>query len=206
MQNADLIRHHVIAAHEVEPGSDAALSAAQRAIFHLIQELAPALGDKFVLVAGEDAKVIREKWIDLLQFLVGTQSFPSLAGLSIGLQELRRGVTVPELQEKAGGSRGGLSSTDELLLQAWAIEAADELRSRCTSSDEYRAELKESETSYSTIEGYRKSVLAGPTEFHPRPSYILAWADLPPEILLQQVIWAIQDARKKPRKIKHVAT
>jgi hypothetical protein len=199
----DITRAHVAAALAAESGSPKAITEAQMALYSLMQEVAPALTTHLSTdVDGDHGR--RATWVRTLQFLLDAQIVPELRSLSIGLQELDRGIVSPDLAPKAGGRQGGLSGSDELLLMSFAIEAADELRKRCVSSDEYRAELKESETQYSTIARYRKAVMAGPAEFHPRPSYVLSWGNEPPEILLQRIVWAIRDARKKPRNNRYV--
>ncbi len=190
---------HIDHALAAKPGSANAIAEAQQAIFHLMQTLTPALPDD-LLFQDDDEKKQRGVWIRTIQFLLDAHVAPQLRSLSIGLQELDRGNVVPGLVPKIGGLQGGAPDTDELRLRSFAVEAADELRRRCISYEEYRAELKLSGTQASTISDYRKDVLAGPRELHPRGSYILSWGDEPPEMLLQRIVWAIRDLRKQRRK------
>ena len=181
------------------PGSRGAIQSAQAAIFHLMRHLAP-------VIDAPSFTNERARWIGTLQFLHGTASFPALSSLLTALHELNRGVVDQWLEPAAGGQRGGLSGTDEVRLMSFAVEAADELRSRCLKVAEWESELKSSECSRATIEKYRKVVMNAPPDMRPRSSYVLSWGREPPEIVLQRVVWALQDLRRKRREQRPVTT
>lgn len=183
-------------ANNAESGTNKSVAASQRAIFYLMAQLEPTLGAHL----SSDLVSSRALWIAHLKFLTEAQVMPALRDLATCLEELDRGVTAPELAPKAGGRRGGLSGTNELQIQTYAVEAATELRRRCVSSEEYRAELKLSGTQHSTIEAYRKAVLSGPTALKPRSSYILAWGSTPPEMLLARAVAQLRAMRENREK------
>lgn len=188
-----LIAERVQAALEAPLGSHAAIGNAQEAIFLQLNEtmtaLKPALAQLLETPDMSDPSVIREQWISKLRFLNGCLCLPDLASLSIALQELGRGVTADSLRPD-GNMQGGRAGTEQLRLMAYAVEAADELKRRCTKDAEYRERLKNSETAYSTIHKYRKAIDHVP-EFTPRVGWSLHWQEAP-EIVLEKVIWAIK--------------
>lgn len=188
-----IIAQRIKAALSAEPGSTTAIRNAQEAIFLSVADtmkaLRSALGPLGEASELQGAAKIRETWINKLRFLNGCLALPNLSSLSIALQELGRGVTAAALLPD-GNMQGGKSNTERLRLMAYAVEAADELRGRCSKDEEYRAELKESQTAHATIEKYRKAIRDIP-EFAPRVGWSLYWTDVP-EIVLQRLIWAIR--------------
>lgn len=188
-----IIAECIEAALKAGPGSDAAIGLAQEAIFHCLSDtmkaLQPALAPLLEAADLLDAAAIRKSWIGKLRFLNGCLALPDLRSLSVALQELGRGVTADALSPD-GNMQGGKSNTERLRLMAYAVEAADELKRRCAKHEEYRAELKASETAYATIEKYRKAIRHIP-ELAPRLGWKLYWKE-EPEIVLQQLVWAIR--------------
>ena len=199
------IAYHLHAAVSAGPGSDDARAAGQKALSHLLQALEQVVPELKMGRISQTPVEQRAKWIEVLRVLVGSEMLPDLKELTIALVELDRGAPHPALATAAGGRQGGLSTTDDLQLMSFAVEAADELKSRCSCTEEYRAELKESDTSHSTVEGYRKRVLNGPVELHPRPNYDLNWWEAP-EIVLQRVVWKLRKQRKKRSSVPVVET
>lgn len=173
-------------AKQSAPDSLEASRACQEAIFLLMRELSSTM-PKLYQGSGRPA------WVDTLTFLRGTLSFPHLDDLLLALEEQERGISPPGLQRKS--LPGGLASTSSMLLRRDAVEAADELKRRCSCDEEYRAELKESETSYSTIEKWKRSLQGASPNLRPRVGYRLHWGDEPPEILLQKTIWVMRETK-----------
>lgn len=188
-----IIAERIRAALEAVPGSDAAISNAQEAIFLSVTETMKALQPALAPIAAtadlDTNAARRAEWISKLRFLNGCLTLPDLRDLSVALQELDRGVTADALKP-VGNMQGGKASTDRLRLMAYAVEAADELKLRCSKDEEYRAELKASGTAHATIEKYRRAIGHLP-EFTPRIGWQLWWNE-PPEIALQQLVWAIK--------------
>lgn len=192
-----LVNEHVAADRSAIPGSEDAILAAQKAIFYLLVRLAPAAPQYLDRhQSPSDPKDRRASWLDLLRFLDGTLLLPDLEGLIIALAELDRGATDQAFVAKVGGRRGNLATTNLLQLKSFAVEAADELYRNRSCVEEYRARLKDCGTAHATVEGFRKAVLAGAPELHPRTSYILAWGNEPPEQVLLRVIQALRTAEK----------
>lgn len=190
---AAIIADRIKSALEAAPGSDTAIALAQEAIFLSVAEtmkaLQPALAPTMATADLEISAAKRAGWISKLRFLNGCLALPDLRDLSVALQELDRGVTADALKP-VGSMQGGKASTDRLRLMAFAVEAADELKRRCSKDEEYRAELKASETAHATIEKYRRAIGHLP-EFTPRIGWQLWWNE-PPEIALQKLVGAIK--------------
>jgi hypothetical protein len=200
---AAIIADSIKSALEAAPGSDTAIGHAQEAIFLSVAEtmktLQPALAPIMATADLDSSAAKRAGWISKLRFLDGCLAFPDLRDLSVALQELDRGVTADALNP-VGNMQGGKASTHRLRLMAYAVWAADELKRRCSKDEEYRAELKASETAHTTIEKYRKAIVHLP-EFAPRISWSLWWKD-EPEIVLKQLVCAIKalDKGKKNQR------
>ncbi|MFV3078051.1 hypothetical protein [Niveispirillum fermenti] len=196
--NAELISGHIRAALEAEPGSAAAISSAQQAIFYSVHEtmkaLQPALAPLLSPASLEEAEAIRNVWIAKLRFINGCLALPDLSDLSVALQELNRGVTAEALRPN-GTMQGGKPSTERLRLMSLVVEAADELKRQCKKDAEYRAELNRSQTAHSTVEKYRKAIHGLP-EFQPRMGWSIRWSEQP-EIVLQHLVWAIKALDKR---------
>jgi hypothetical protein len=192
-----IIADRIKSALDAAPGSDTAIALAQEAMFLSVAEtmkaLQPALAPIMATADLDTSAAKRAGWISKLRFLNGCFAFPDLRDLSVALQELGRGVTADALKP-VGNMQGGKASTDRLRLMAYAVEAADELRRRCSKDAEYRAELKASDTAHATIEKYRKAIRDVP-EFAPHLGWQLRWNE-PPEIVLQEVICAISVLNK----------
>lgn len=195
---AAIIADRIKSALAAASGSDTAIALAQEAIFLSVAEtmeaLEPAIAPIMATADLDTSAAKRAGWISKLRFLNGCLALPDLRDLSVALQELGRGVTADALKP-VGNMQGGKASTDRLCLMAYAVEAADELRRRCSKDEEYRAELKASETAHATIDKYRKAIADLP-EFAPRFGWQLRWKE-PPEIALQRLVWAIRALNKK---------
>lgn len=191
----DPLDQAVINAKAAVPNSPAAIEAGQEAVFHLVQSLRPTISD---VLAGNG----RAAWIRALAFLRETLSFPAIDDLLLALEEQERGFTNPALERPKVA--GGIATTNMMMLRRNAVEAAQELKARCSCDEEYRAELRGSESSYSTIEKWKGSLKGAAPHLRPRVGFRLHWGEVPPEILLQRTVWAMRTEKQLPREPRKV--
>lgn len=118
----ELVISKATTARLAEPGSGAALLAAQEAVCVLMDILSPALGS-----IASDQGTSRGNWLEALRFLASANVFPAQTrSLAVALAEVDRGIVSAELGGD-GKAQGGKTGTSELFWQSVANEALEEL-------------------------------------------------------------------------------
>ena len=150
-------------------GDDSILEA-QKSLATLLAEL------RFTL--PQPRADLRAGWIEALEFLCGTGSFPQLESLLIGLRALDRGVDVPELNRVP--KKGPKRSREAYEAMRALVEAAYEEHRVYENDASWRQRLNDLGTSYATVEKYRQQVADEAPEIGIRTNYALAWLDAEP--------------------------
>lgn len=187
----------LLVCYDQEAGSDAAIAAAQKALFYAWQAVAPLIGGIGTLSPLDQAKdsvlARRAEMAKALGFLSGAGVASEVAArLLVGIEELPRGVLIPELEPAPGKRRGGRVPSRNLPLMQVAVEAAEAVIEENRKRDAIDNALKKCGTNRRTVRDWRKLLEAGPTQFRPRKFSILAWGDLTPDYVLWSAVKAIK--------------
>jgi hypothetical protein len=147
-------------------------------MFHAWQAVASKLGGigrLSPLDGPNGADTRRGEMVRMLSFLgaagIGGEV---LARLALGLEELDRGVSIPELERRK--RQGRKAPTKNLPLMKIAVEAADAIAVwACHDRVAVDRELGECGTYRWAVESWRTILESGPSQYRPRKFSLLAW-------------------------------
>lgn len=130
---------------------------AQEVLAHAFAAVAPYTG---IDPKGEK----RADTIAMLRFLQGAAVFPGQTrALATALEELDRGFVWPELQRRAGGTRGGIAPYSEMEIIRLIVTAADLIQPGFSREKMFKHHIRRTKVPLSTLKDYRSQLKRVPS-------------------------------------------
>jgi hypothetical protein len=187
-----LLENSLRSAEEVQGKSERVSGALAQNVLHAaFKSIEPHISG-----SGQLSGRQRLEWVT--EFLFSSGVFPTeMLELTLALEALDRGETLPLFEPKKGGRRGGTRSTTERFGMRMAVEAARELKAISGKTEAYRAELAACGTSARTIAGYEKKLASTVLEPRNRATFLWAFGDRDPREVLREALTLLPKRRTR---------